>query len=81
MQNVTMSIDYASIYYANFVSMWTMTFQNRRNRKHGTPLIDYAIRGKDQSMRPHSNKKSYKKNIFNLKRMCKESCINKNVQK
>jgi len=36
-------IGYASIYYTNFVSMWTMIFQNRRNRKRGTPLIGYAI--------------------------------------
>jgi len=35
-------IGYASIYYANFVFMGTLTLQNTHNRKRGTPLIGYA---------------------------------------
>jgi len=50
MLNVT--IDWLREYLLRkFVSMWTMTFQNRRNRKRGMSLsgIGNALRGKYQS--------------------------------
>jgi len=42
MLNVTVD-GYASMYYATFVSMWIMTFQNKRNRKREAPLVGYAM--------------------------------------